>query len=268
MLLETKIIFFSSEIGYLAPVIEGFITLIYPLNYAYNHITILPKENFGILQSPSPFIVGINLKYYDSFAEENELDLNNPQIPLVFLVVDIDSKVINLCSTVLNKEKNTDLKKKYLTEEFPELPNHYQTKLSKRLNDYIKVVKSNSKKEEREVFIKQIRYFFFQFMVSIFIDYEKYLNHDFYTNNNIGAPSIENLFSIEEFLKSFSYYDRPFYQKFIGDAQMFSDFIYKSLVPKDAEEILEVLFFKEHILEKHSRKLFAKKVRKRSLITI
>ena len=234
--------------------------LLTPLKYSFNHITILPCENFGILQSPSPFIVGINSKYDKHFLEEADLDVNNPQIPLVFLVVDLDAKVINLNSTVFNRLKKNEEKKKYLAEEFPELPNHYKVKLSNRLNDYIKEIKSSSKKEDRESFIKSVRKFFFQFMVSILLEYEKYVNHNFYTNNNIGSPSIETLFNVEEFYKSISYYDKPFYLKFIGEAQMFSDFIYMTLVPKDTLEMLQVLFFKEHIMEKNSRKLFAKKV--------
>jgi len=212
------------------------------------------------LQAPSPYIVGINSKYEKTFAEDNDLDLDNPQIPITFLVVDLDSKVITLNSTALNKLTKVEQKVKFLNEEFPDMPNHYKVKLTNRLNDYIKEIKASKKKEDREAFIKQIRYFFFQFMVSILLDYEKFLNHDFYTNNNIGSPSIETLFHTEEFYKTISYYDRPFYLKFIGEAQMFSDFVYKTLVPKDTEEMLEILFFKEHIMEKNSRKLFAKKV--------
>ena len=258
--METQIIFFSSDISCLAPVIEGFITLLAPLKYPYNHITILPKENFGILQAPSPYIVGINSKYDKNFALENDLDLDNPKIPVVFLAVDLDTKLIFLNSTHLNKITSDKEKEKYLLEDFPDLPCHYKSKLTNKLNDYIREIKSNSKKEEREAFIKQIRYFFFQFMVSILLEYNKYLNLEFYTNSNIGSPSIKTLFNTEDFYKAVSHNDKPFYQKFVGERQMFSDFVYKTLVPKNEEEMLEILFFRENIMEKNSRKLFAKKV--------
>ena len=40
---------------------------------------------------------------------------------------------------------------------------------------------------------------------------------------------------------------------------MFSDFIYKKMIPKNVNEKLEVLFVDETLIKKNNKKLFAKK---------
>ena len=52
--------------------------------------------------------------------------------------------------------------------------------------------------------------------------------------------------------------EKQFYQKFT-ETQMFSDFIYKKMIPKSLYEKLEILFFDENIIRKNNKKLFAKK---------
>lgn len=251
LLLETRIIYFSKEISSLTPIIEGFLSLIYPLKYTFQHVTILPQDNFMILESVTPYIVGINQKFEVDFFLKFDIDVQD----ITYLIVDIDGKKVDLKYPINNKMSQ----KKYLSEEFPDLPKHYRSKLIDNLQIYIKEIKYNQINEVRENFVKNMREHFFQFIVNIFQDYTKYLNLSYYTNSDIGAPTIQNLFKVDDFLSSVAHIDRLFYKK-IMDTQMFVELIYKRMVPKDARDKIEILFFDEHIVEKNNRKLFSKKI--------
>lgn len=256
ILLETRIIFFSQDISALCPIILGFISLIYPFKYPFQFVTILPEENYIILESISPYIIGINVTYDVSFFSRHGIDISD----ITYLIVDIDNRNIELNSPNLNTISNTALRKKYMNEEFPDLPKHYRNKLFIRIKDYIEAIKSKQKeKQDRDTFIEHIRNLFFQFIVSIFQNYNKYLNFNYYTNNDIATPSINNLFKVDEFISSVECGDRPFYKKMILETQLFADFIYKRMIPKDSKEKLEILYFDENIIEKNNRKFMSKK---------
>ncbi len=295
LLLETRMIFFSKDMKILSPIIHGFVTLIYPFKYPFNYITVIPQENFTILENVTPFIIGINQDYTPNFFEIYEIDISE----INFLVIDIDNKKIDLhCYIAKNKDETT--KKKIFKKEFPNLPEHYKNKLHDKIREYFDNIKSgrrshyevhnmkanisntnsntlnsntttsnnlqknNKNKESNSNFVKTIRNYFYQFMVSIFLNYSKYLNLDYYNNKfmAISIPSVRNLFKVDEFLSSVNTTDRPFYSKFILETQQFADFIYKRMIPKDSKEKLEILLFDEHISEKNNRKYFSKKTPK------
>jgi len=315
LLLETRMIFFSEEMKILSPIVHGFVTLIYPFKYPFNYITVIPQENFTILENVTPFIIGINQRYSADFFTKYEIDISE----INFLVIDIDNKKVDLhCHLAKNKDENT--KKKIIKKEFPNLPEHYKSKLHEKIREYFNQIKSgrrsscgvhpskaaqqgvnshsnpfsinssinpmnsaflpinaaainignssNNKnnsinpaaKESGTNFVKTIRNYFYQFMVSIFLNYAKYLNLDYFNNKFMSSiPSVRNLFKVDEFLSSVSAADRPFYSKFILDTQQFADFVYKRMIPKDSKEKLEILLFDEHISEKNNRKYFSKK---------
>lgn len=255
LLLETRLIFFSKEMALLSPIIHGFLTLIYPFKYIFNYVTVIPEENFPILDNISPFVLGINEQYDKNFFKKHQLDVSEYN----YLVIDIDNRGIELNCPLLKGERECN-KKKILLKEFPELPVHYKKKLQEKLKDYINTIKTNETKESKEKFICSIRGFFYQFIVSLFMDYSKFLNYDYYNNKNMPTPSVNNLFKVDDFLKSVKVEDRPFYRKFILETQMFSEFIYRRMIPKDAKEKLEILLFDEHITEKNNRKFMSKKV--------
>ena len=260
IILETRIIFFSEDIVKLTPIIEGFLSFIYPLKYVFQHVTILPQENFMILESVTPYIVGINMKYSDDFFDKYEIDNKD----ITSLIVDIGNGKNGKNGKVVLKYPNNNMmsKQQYLSEEFPDLPKHYLSKLHDNIINYFILMKKetngNQKKESNENFNQRIRDFFFQFIVNIFQDYSKYINKNYYTNNDIGTPTIQNLFRVDDFLNSVAHIDRLFYKKVL-DTQMFVELIYKRMIPKDAKDRIEILFFDEHIIEKNNRKMFSKK---------
>lgn len=254
VLLETRIIFFSSAISKLNPIIQGFISLIYPFKYLFQVIPILP--HFDFLESPAPYIMGINKKYENGFFTAHNIDISD----LTILVVDIDCNKLELYSPSLNEQIPLNIRKKFIQEEVPELPKHYKSKLIFKINEYINKIKANTKqKEDKHIFSNNIRDLFFQFMVNIFQNYNNYLNIDYYTNKDISNTSISCLFRGDDYVNSICYTDRLFYKKF-KETQMFADFIYKRMIPKDSNEKMEILLFEENLIEKKNRKMFSRKV--------
>ena len=302
--LESRILFFSKNIEVLNNYIYGLLALLYPFQYQYQVITILPNENFEIIESITPFIAGINQSYDENFFDSNNFFLSD-----CILVVDIDKgkfKIIN--------EEN----------KIPEFPSKYKTRFEKKLQDsvskYISKYKknktfisrlltsstnsnSNSTDQRKEAmsfsttlssnetmestksvidesktvidepltpeedininnedrgqisdnlnidynFNQEINELFFNFNASLLSNYYQYLNRDFYSQNT--TPCLEVLFKVDDFLKSISSVDKQFYEKFITETQIFGDFLYLRMIPKNSKEKIRILPFDEKINE-------------------
>ena len=108
--LESRILFFSKNIECLNNFIYGLLALLYPFQYQYQIVTILPKLNFEIIESPTPFIAGINQSFYEQFFDFHKFILEDS-----ILIVDIDSKKVQM------KNEKTKL---------PEFPSKYKNPVS------------------------------------------------------------------------------------------------------------------------------------------
>ena len=321
LFLETRILFFSKDIEVLNIFIYGFLSLLFPFQYQYQIVTILPKENFAIIESITPFIAGINQSYEKDFFQKRDMILSD-----TILVVDIDEEKIDY----VNKES-----------EIPEFPKNFRKNLEKNLftcvNYYmkeeilqkLKKKKKNSDKtsdknsdktsdknseknkinisttpilsneiitndtsteskntqselslsiseekidsimygieEEDDIienensitynklsnfninfsFNKKINYIFFNFNATLLSNYSKYLNLDFYSLNE--APCLEILFKVDKFLNDVPNSDKNFYNKFLTETQIFGDFIYMRMIPKNSKEKIRILIFDEQI---------------------
>ena len=117
LFLETRILFFSEDIQSLNMFIYGLLSLLYPFQYQYQVVTILPQENFTIIESITPFIAGINLAYTEDFFDKNDLTLSDG-----ILIVDIDNKKIDF----VNSQNMC---------EIPEFPKGYRKTLEKNLQN-------------------------------------------------------------------------------------------------------------------------------------
>ena len=304
LFLETRILFFSENIQLLNMFIFGLLSLLYPFQYQYQVVTILPEENFQIIESITPFIAGINMPYEKGFFEIRDLTLSD-----AILIVDID----NLKTEFVNK-----------TTDIPEFPKGYKKTLEKNLQSiktkYMKDLNNSklaqqknikgvnqsviqnknsgiipdispsisiSSKNEAQViksktlfvgkqkeldsiqenedildddlynpygnfnidfeFNKEVHESFFNFNANLLSGYNKFLNTEFY-NLNI-APCLEVLFKVNDFLREVSSSDRAFYDKFITETQIFGDFLYLRMIPKNTKEKIQILAFDEKINE-------------------
>ena len=266
LLFETKMIFFSSKLYDLTNTIMSILTLITPFKYQFQVVSVLPKELYNFIENISPFIFGINESYNDKFFEKNNITLEDTTI----CVVDIDQDKYKIIS-VSDKGKN---------EEIPDFPKYLKEKIEKDYNNYIQELINQA----RDVSIRKTEYednnnssisnisinnqdvkednkmyqqIFFDFMIFLLKDYPNFLSKDYGVTKDISM-SVKDMIDTEGYLNSLSENERNFYKR-IFNTQMFIEFIFKRMMPKDCTEKVEILFFEEKINEKFStRKIFGK----------
>ena len=267
LLVENRIVFFSENIEYLGPIIDSFINLLFPLKYQFIYISVAGEDSLiYLLENPSPFVFGINQKFKNDFFVKFDMDSTS------FVIVDIDNGKLyyQYCSDYykLNDEK----KKLFVSREFPDIPNHYRLKLIKKLtndvNILFKQIGFNNKKDLERInlenkisqgIINSIRDHFFQFLVNIFQRYNEFLNLDYYSQNQLGQPTLNSMFHIKEFKKTKSSDDIFFYDK-LFETQMVTSFIMNRMFPVNSSEKLEILLFDEHLFKKINRSISIKSI--------
>ena len=267
LLFETKMIFFSSKLYDLTNTIMSILSLITPFKYQFQVVSILPKELYHFIETISPYIFGINEAYDENFMKKNNITLEDTTI----FIVDIDQDKHYIISTD-EKSKN---------EDFPDFPKHLKEKIEKDYNSYIQELlnkardnvsiksvisykKSDSKdvKEDSEMY----QSIFFNFMIFLLKDYPKFLSKDYGVSKDISMQ-VKDMIDTNAYLNSLNATDRDFYKR-IFNTQMFIEFIFKRMMPKDCTEKVEILFFEEKINEKmNSKKLFGKsKIKEQNIL--
>jgi hypothetical protein len=208
--------------------------------------SLLHKDNYSILESISPFIIGINEPYTPSFFENNEITVDGMNI----FIIDLD-------------KKRTDL---ITDEEFPDFPEKIVSNLEREIKILEQKAKSHALYNINEINVSPIKDFnskyqnlFLLFFSELLKGYEDYLNMDYFKQTDSDkVTSIETLFRCEKFVKSHSS-DADFYSKFVDDSQLFADFIYKRMIPRNTQEIIDVLLINETITKiKNKTKLIGK----------
>ena len=266
IMLESRVLFFSKEVDLLNPFVWGMLSMLYPFRYQYQVITILPPENFETLESITPFIAGINQTYVDTFFKEGELTLSDD-----IVIVDIDNKRVVIehgeATMNVNDDESDD------NEKLPDFPSRPKKEIEKKLNiilsPYKRKEEANNRRksllnklssaiinEKKYAYINEniskefntaVNDAFFNFNSSLLKNYANYLNTDFYISK--GQPDFSSLFKLDEFLNIQNSSDRLFYIKFLSETQIFGDFLYKRMIPKDSNEKLQILAFDEKINE-------------------
>ena len=284
LFLETRVLFFSKNIDILNIYIYGLLSLLYPFQYQYQIVTILPEENFEIMESITPFIAGINQTFQDDFFTKRGYTLSD-----LVVVVDIDNSGLVLINEECEVPKFPSSNEKTLGKNLQSVVNKYlgniikQAKKRKKtkdeqdnINDYgsnnLKKVSSkeldyfsSSVDDETEQlfnnfnidydFNKEVNEIFFNFNANLLANYSKFLNLDFFTSNIM--PCLEILFKVEDYLKEVPSQDQKFYEKFISETQIFGDFLYLRMIPKNSKEKIRILLFDEKINE-NSTGIFSK----------
>ena len=107
---------------------------------------------------------------------------------------------------------------------------------------------------------QKIQEIFSRFMINLLKDYPKFLSKDYSVNRDI-SQNINDMIDLKSYLNLFNNGDRFFYSK-IFSTQMFMEFIYKRMMPRDCNEKVDVLFFEEKINEKINEKNLFSKINK------
>ena len=240
ILLGSKILLFSKNLDSLCNTILSFLILLFPFKYPFQVTSYLHKDSYNILESISPFMIGINEHYKENFFDQNEITIDGMNI----FIIDLDKKKSQLL---------TD-------EDFPNFP----SKILSTLEKDIKSLESKYKKDESpnyKDFNKAYQNIFFEFFCEILRGYEDFLNMDYFKSSDQDkVTSIDTLFQCQKFIKTRNNSDVEFYKKFIDDSQLFADFIYKRMIPRNNQEIIDVLLVNEtNIKLKNKQKYFGAK---------
>ena len=244
ILFGSKIIFFSKNINDLCESILSFLTLIFPFKYPFQVSSYLNKNNYNILESISPFFLGINEEYNHEFFEKNDISTEGMDL----FVVDLDKNVSELISE----------------DTFPDFPSKIIGNLEKEIKGIEKILKEEKKEkkseENIEEFNKNYQEIYLYFFCELIKNYEDYLNMNYFKNTeNDIVTSIETLFNCNQFIKAHSSSDVPFYTKFVNDSQLFADFIYKRMLPKNTQELIDILLVNDILIQiKNKNKFFGK----------
>ena len=172
----SKILFFSTNLNLLSETILSFLVLLYPFKYPFQVTSYLHKDTYGVLESFTPFMFGINESYNENFMEVNEIITDNMDI----FMVNLDDK------------KQTKL---ISAEKFPNFPSRSTSSLEKEIknleNKYKKETMTDDKIEEYNESYQRI---FFEFFCDILRGYEDYLNMDYFKVDNKNIISMPEIY--------------------------------------------------------------------------
>ena len=232
-----------TKLNLLSETILSFLVLLYPFKYPFQVSSYLIKDNYGLLETFTPFIFGINEPYNENFMEEHDINTQDLNI----LMVDLDHS--NKCKLISS-------------EDFPNMPSKLTSNLEKEINNLENKYEDEDEDEiDLEEFNESYQNIFFEFFCEMLKGYEDYLNMDFFkVSNEDKTTSIQTLFQCSKFVKSHSSSEVDFYKKFVEESQMFMDFIFKRMIPRNNQEVIDVLFVDEtNIKIKNKNKYFGQK---------
>ena len=108
ILLEEPILFFCEDMHALTYIIEGLISLIYPLEYHYPVISVLPEQNYSFISIFKHFVFGINHKYTEEIFQTKGITLEDKKY---IIIIKLQKRFHN----ILNSEEEDKLKYSVIT---------------------------------------------------------------------------------------------------------------------------------------------------------
>ena len=95
ILLEEPILFFCEDIHVLTYTIEGFLSLLYPFEYQYPAVSVLPEENYSFITVFKHFVFGINYKYSDDLLSKKGISLDEKKYIIAIKLEKRFEKILN-----------------------------------------------------------------------------------------------------------------------------------------------------------------------------
>ena len=95
ILLEEPILFFCNNIEDLTYTIEGLLSLIYPFEYHYPVVEVLPEQNYTFINIYKCFIFGINQKYSDDFFALKGVNLDDQKNINIIIIENRFNNILN-----------------------------------------------------------------------------------------------------------------------------------------------------------------------------
>jgi DENN (AEX-3) domain/uDENN domain len=248
LLIENNVIFLSSSKEKLCSCSYTLLSLLYPFKWSLVYVPVLPDQLIDYLYSPVKYVYGISSALKDDALIRS---------PFNACIVDLDEKKIENNDEMVNLhyQQSFDCQKVQLPEHYSKKlikrlnqlinPNeHYAKKLAKKINEFINPKDEPIRIDQAKVLA--IRNYFFQFFVSIFQNYQQYLNYEKY-----DVTDINTYFDQEGFLAK-NKTDKDFFKAFFS-TQMFANFCDRNIRTTNTEQKFENLLFNEHIISKKNR---------------
>ena len=303
ILLEIPILFFCKNKSALSLFVDNLLSLLNPFIYVLPHISLLPQELYGLINSEQKFIFGINEEYSTNFFEDNNIDLDKSIVvinldplkkneskifEMMQKIEEIECLVINEKNKKKENDKNTEeyifYNNNYINLLTIELPSSAKKKAVSSLNELFSVVKkkndfSDIKFLSEHKFNYNVQHIFFKFFIYIMAGYTDYLlNSKFFNYNsrskikNIGEnirfkivdeDFIKEIFNLNEFILSHSKDELLFYIAF-SKTKLFLNFFREKIYSNNVIDKVRHEQFDEFIfLKKH--KDFRKKKENKGL---
>ena len=288
ILLEIPILFFSKEKDVLSLFIDNLISLLNPFFYVLPHISLLPHELYGLINSEQKFIFGINEVYLNTFFEDNNIDLDK-SIVIIQLdsmkkneskIIEIMKKIEEVECLVINepiKKKENDKNKdeyifynnNYINILTIDLPSSAKKKAISSLNTLIGTIKKKNDLSDTKYLFEQkfnyyVQHIFLKFFIYIMQGYTDYLlNSKFFSYSiknknsgenirfkNVDEDFIKEIFNLNEFILSHSK-EELFYIAFTK-TKLFFNFFREKIYSNNALNKVKYEQFDEFIfLKKH-----------------
>ena len=141
-------------------------------------------------------------------------------------------------------------------ENSPNFPKNILKKIKSKLEIGLNNINNNKNTTEEKDEENTLSFAFYDFFLNVLINYADFLNKD-NLKKNFKIKNLQILFKTKEFIESHSSSEKPFY-KALTETQMFNDFIFKKMIPKDITDKLDILLFDENINKKNNKKIFSK----------
>ena len=214
IILEVPILFFCDNIKDLTYTIEGLISLIYPFEYSYPVISVLPEKSYPMIAIMKHFIFGINYKYNKDIFIQKGINIQNHNLLVIVRIEKRFNEIINFrekgnlnysAITVLksdknrpvlkldqlnsyynknNQEENKKIEEGYSKKQKITLPISHRDKLKKRFIDNVdlraKEICFNKKKkklsndEYNRIISGELCDIMFNFFLSILLHYQEF----------------------------------------------------------------------------------------------
>ena len=237
---EKKILFIDKYYERLAKVTDGFISLLYPLQWIHTYIPIMSDQMLKYLETFLPFLNGIHDSLMPLVKEIFlECDLDNEEVFLIY----INDDKIKLASSLNGKKIKTD---KYIQENIPPFPSDLEKKLKHELkkmkNEFSAGQKKNMQMDNETAELK-MRDAFINFFVGMFHDYEKYL---------YLLDEQDVVFNKSLFLNTVPNNEKHFYSEII-DSQLFQQFT-QNVIKEDFNYLYTKLAQREKEKDKKEKK--------------
>ena len=95
IILEVPVLFFCENLKDLTYTVEGIVSLLYPFEYSYPIISILPEINYPLISIMKHFIFGINYKYTKEIFSQKGINIQNQNLLIVVKIEKRFKEIIN-----------------------------------------------------------------------------------------------------------------------------------------------------------------------------